>query len=42
MMIDDDDDDGQPMVGDFHVVASRHRETAAIKLIVVCIAEIQN
>ena len=30
------------MVGDLHVVASGHRETAALKLIVVCIAEIQN
>ena len=30
------------MVGDLQVVASGHRETAALKLIVVYIAEIQN
>ena len=30
------------MAGDLHVVASGHRETAALKLIVVYIAEIQN
>ena len=30
------------MVGDLHVVASGHRETAALKLIVVYVAEIQN
>ena len=30
------------MVGDLHVVASGHRETAALKLIVVYISEIQN
>ena len=30
------------MIGDLHVVASGHRETAALKLIVVYIAEIQN
>ena len=30
------------MVGDLHVVASGHRETAALKLIVVYIAEIKN
>ena len=30
------------MVGDLHVVASGHRETATLKLIVVYIAEIQN
>ena len=29
------------MVGDLHLVASGHRETAALKLIVVYIAEIQ-
>ena len=30
------------MVGDLHVVVRGHRETAALKLIVVYIAEIQN
>ena len=30
------------MVGDLHVVASGHRETTALKLIVVYIVEIQN
>ena len=30
------------MVGDLHVVASGHRETIALKLIVVYVAEIQN
>jgi len=30
------------MFGDFHVVASGHREKAGLKLIVVYIAEIQN
>ena len=30
------------MVGDLHMVASRHRETATLKLIVDYIAEIQN
>ena len=30
------------MVGDLHVVASGHRETAALPLIVVYIAEIEN
>jgi len=30
------------MVGDLQVVARWHRETAALKLIVVYIAEIQN
>ena len=33
---------GQPMLGDIHVVASGHRETAALKLIVIYIAGIQN
>ena len=32
----------QPMVGDFHVVASGHRETTGLKLIVIFVAEIQN
>ena len=39
---DDDDDDGWPMVGDLHVVASGHRETTALMLIVIYVAEIQN
>ena len=30
------------MVGDFHVVASRHRETVALKLIMNYVTEIQN
>ena len=37
-----DDVDGQHMVGDLHVVASEHRETRALKLIVIYIAAIQN
>ena len=30
------------MVGDLLVVASGRRETTALKLIVICVAEIQN
>ena len=30
------------MVGDLLVVASGHRETADLKLIVICVADIQN
>ena len=37
----DDADDGYPMVGDL-VVGSGHRGTAALKLIVIYVAEIQN
>ena len=36
-----DNNDGYPMVGD-HVVASGHRETTALKLIVIYVTEIQN
>ena len=44
---DDDDDDGDdddcyPMAGDLHVVAHGHRETTALKLIVIYVKEIQN
>jgi len=50
MMIDaydDDDDDGDwwwgySMVGNLHMVVSRYRETTALKLIVIYVAEIQN
>ena len=35
------DDDGWPMVGDLHLVASGHRETTALKLIVIYVTEIQ-
>ena len=44
MMIDDDGDDydhGYSMVGDL-MVGSRHRQTAAFKLIVINVTEIQN
>ena len=30
------------MVGDLLVVASGHRETTALKLIVICVVEIRN
>ena len=30
------------MIGNFHATASGHRETTALKLIVSCVAEIQN
>ena len=39
MMIDDDDDDDD---GDLFQVVSEHRETTALKLIVIHFAEIQN
>ena len=38
----DDNNDNKPMVGDLFVVASGHRETTALKLIVTYVAEIQN